>query len=135
MVFEENKEIPDEQWNYIQPVKLNTRITDNSVPVNFYINVRQTANYPYSNLYLLVSTKFPDGKLIKDTLECILADESGKWLGKGAGHLLDNRIPFKKNVLFPDTGIYQFEIEQLMRMEKIPEIVNIGFRIEKAKNP
>jgi gliding motility-associated lipoprotein GldH len=76
----------------------------------------------------------PGGKKITDTLECILADENGKWLGKGTGHIVDNRVPFKRNVIFPDTGKYTFEIEQAMRMEKLPEVYDIGLRIEKVKN-
>ena len=68
-----------------------------------------------------------------DTLECILADEKGKWLGTGIGDIYDNQIPFKKNVLFPKKGKYKFEIEQGMRTDIVPLIMDIGLRIEKTK--
>ena len=63
----------------------------------------------------------------------VLADEKGKWIGSGMGDLYDNQIPFKKNVRFPLAGIYSFEIQQGMRMENVPLIMDVGLRIEKAE--
>ena len=62
-----------------------------------------------------------------------MADEKGKWLGTGVGDLYDNQIPFKRNVRFPLAGIYHFEIEQGMRLETTPLILDVGLRIEKAE--
>jgi gliding motility-associated lipoprotein GldH len=80
-----------------------------------------------------VKTTFPNGKFSTDTLECILADEKGKWLGKGLGDIYDNQIPFKRNVRFPQAGTYVFEIQQGMRSDNIPLIMDVGLRIEKAE--
>jgi gliding motility-associated lipoprotein GldH len=133
-VFEDNMAIDNNEWNIKQVIKLEVPVSDNLSKNNLYINVRNGGSYSYSNLFLFITTTMPGGKKITDTLECMLADENGKWLGKGTGHLIDNRIPFKRNVIFPDTGRYIFEIEQAMRMEKLPEIYDIGLRIEKVKN-
>ena len=133
-VFEENVAIKNNQWDIKQIVKLEVPISDNLSKNDLYINVRNGGNYNYSNLFLFITTSMPNGKKLTDTLECVLADESGKWLGKGTGQIIDNRIPFKRNVVFPDTGKYTIEIEQAMRMELLPEIYDIGLRIEKANN-
>jgi gliding motility-associated lipoprotein GldH len=133
-VFEANVAINNNEWNIKQVVKLEVPVSDNLTKNNLYINVRNGGSYSYSNLFLFITTTMPGGKKITDTLECILADENGKWLGKGTGHIVDNRVPFKRNVIFPDTGKYTFEIEQAMRMEKLPEVYDIGLRIEKVKN-
>lgn len=133
-VYEENVAINNNEWDIKQVVKLETQITDNLSKNDIYINVRNGGNYNYSNLFLFITTTMPTGKKITDTLECVLANENGKWLGKGTGHIIDNRIPFKRNIVFPDTGKYIFEIEQAMRMEKLPEVYDIGLRIEKANN-
>jgi gliding motility-associated lipoprotein GldH len=68
-----------------------------------------------------------------DTLDCILADEKGKWLGSGIGDIYDNQIPFKRNVRFPLPGTYSFEIQQGTRKDDIPLIMDVGLRIEKAE--
>jgi gliding motility-associated lipoprotein GldH len=132
-VFEQNQAIPENGWAESNIVKYNVDIKDPSTPTNFYINVRNADGYPYNNLFLFIKTTFPNGKMSNDTLECVLADEKGKWLGSGVGDLYDNQIPFKKNVRFPLAGIYTFEIEQGMRSENIPLIMDVGLRIEKAE--
>ncbi len=131
-IFEENIEIPDNLWNVDSIVKLQVDITDTTTPTNFYVNVRNSEGYPYSNLYLFIRTKFPNGQQSDDTLECILADEKGQWLGSGMGDIYDNQIPFKRNVRFPVSGTYTFELRHGMRINDLPLIMDVGLRIEKA---
>jgi len=133
-IFEENKKIPAEGWSSSNVLKFDVNISDVETPTNFYINVRNADGYPYNNLFLFIKTTFPNGKMSNDTLECILADENGKWLGSGMGDIYDNQIPFKKNVRFPVAGIYKFEMQQGMRSDVIPLIMDIGLRIEKTEN-
>ncbi|MCE3277827.1 MAG: gliding motility lipoprotein GldH [Bacteroidetes bacterium] len=132
-IFEENKAIPESGWDTSNVVSFNVEIKDPSTPANFFVNVRNADGYPYSNLFLFVKTKFPNGKQSNDTLECMLADDNGKWIGKGIGDIYDNRIPFKRNVRFPIAGNYIFEIQQGMRVSNVPLIMDIGLRIEKAE--
>jgi gliding motility-associated lipoprotein GldH len=132
--FEKNVSIPDNIWDKSNKLKFDVPVTDTLSSYNFYINVRNADGYPYSNLYLFITTKFPNGKMAKDTLECILADERGNWLGDGLGDIWDNQIPFKKNVRFPRTGVYTFEMEQAMRLDRLPQIMDAGIRIEKREN-
>ncbi len=132
-IFEENKEIPSNNWESENIIKFAVPINDPSTAANFYINIRNADGYPYSNIYLFIKTIFPSGKFSTDTLECILADEQGKWLGKGLGDIYDNQIPFKRNVRFPISGTYLFEIQQGTRSDKLPLIMDVGLRIEKAE--
>lgn len=132
-IFEENKKIPGEGWSSSNVIKLDVDIANIDIPTNFYINVRNADGYPYNNLFLFIKTTFPNGKMSNDTLECVLADENGKWLGTGMGDIYDNQIPFKKNVRFPIAGKYIFEIQHGMRTDVIPLIMDVGLRIEKAQ--
>ncbi len=132
-IFEQNKTIPEIGWSSKNVIKFDADIENIKVPTNFYINVRNADGYPYSNLYLFIKTTFPNGKMSNDTLECILANENGKWLGSGLGDIYDNQIPFKRNVRFPEVGKYIFEIQHAMRMDTIPLIMDVGLRIEIAK--
>jgi gliding motility-associated lipoprotein GldH len=130
-VFEKNIEIPQGIWNSKNLARFEVNITDTATPHNFYINVRNAGAYPYSNLYMFLETEFPDKVYSKDTIECILADNSGKWLGQGSGDIWDNQILFKKGFRFRKTGAYVFKLEQAMRVENLPMIMDIGIRIEK----
>jgi hypothetical protein len=40
---------------------------------------------------------------------------------------------FKRGLRFPLKGKYQFSIEQAMRIAELPNIIEIGMRIEKSK--
>ncbi|MFY9311218.1 MAG: gliding motility lipoprotein GldH [Bacteroidia bacterium] len=131
-IFEDNVEIPDNMWNVHNIVKLEVDITDTVAPANFYINVRNADGYPYGNLQLFIKTTFPNNQFSVDTLECILADEKGQWLGNGMGDIYDNQIPFKRHVRFPVTGKYTFELQHAMRVTDLPLIMDVGLRIEKA---
>jgi len=110
-------------------------IDDTVSKYNFYINVRNTTDYRFSNLYVFLHTVMPDGRSTSDTLELILADGKGKWLGNGFGHIRDNRILIRKGLRFPRKGVYHFGIQQAMRQKDhiLEEIKSIGIRIEKIK--
>ena len=91
-------------------------------------------NIEYNNLFVFLITQYPDGKTTSDTLECILANGKGEWLGKGAGDIFDMTIPLKKSMRFPLTGKYKFTFEQAMRTDPLPLIMDFGFEIKKSKS-
>ncbi len=132
-LFEEYKAIPNNMWFINNKVTFEVNIKDTLTPDNLYIDIRNSGAYAYSNLFVFLTTYLPDNTAAKDTLECPLADPSGKWLGKGLGDLWDNKILFKRNFRFPHAGTYRFEMVQGMRINPLPLIADVGLRIEKAK--
>ena len=129
-IYEQHIDIPDGIWNYQNKLLFEPEIEDTINSYSINIHVRHTNLYPYSNLYLFVNTTAPTGASIRDTFECTLADEKGKWLGNGLGDIWDSEFVFKSPVRFPYAGTYQFEIEQAMRREKLPFIMDCGFSIK-----
>jgi gliding motility-associated lipoprotein GldH len=95
--------------------------------------VRNAGGYQFSNLFIFFTTTIPSGKMERDTIEITLADETGKWLGDGLGDIWDNRQLFKSNFRFPEKGTYTFTLEQAMRVNPLPQIMDVGIRIERAK--
>lgn len=108
-------------------------IEDTSASYDLYINVRNAGTYSFSNLFLFLNTYTPDGALARDTIELVLADEQGQWKGDGMGDIWDNRILFKRGQRFLLPGNYRFELEQGMRIDPLPGIMDAGVRIEKAE--
>lgn len=137
-LYENNLSIENDIWdiNQIQVYEYNNINTTSSV--NLLINVRHTSTYPFSNLWLFISTINPNGEQQKDTLECVLAQKNGKWLGDGLGDIWDIQCQFK-TLKLNNNGLYRFEIEQAMRhgdlakIEQLPGIMEVGLRIEKTK--
>lgn len=113
-------------------LKFEVPISDTSSACNMYFNIRNASGYSFSNLFLFVTVHSPKGMQERDTVEIILADERGKWLGEGLGDIWDNRILFKKNFRFAEPGTYIFEMEQAMRVNPLGYIMDAGIRIEYA---
>lgn len=132
-LYEENREVNGGVWDMKQKLAFDFEIPDTTTKYNFYFNVRNTDEYPYSNLYVFFHTSFPNGKMGNDTIEFPLADEQGRWYGKGQGDVHDCRLIFRKGVRFPLAGKYHMEIEQAMRMEQLPGVIDAGIRIERAE--
>jgi gliding motility-associated lipoprotein GldH len=132
-LYDQNRDIKDGVWDIKQHLVFDFDVPDSVTKYNFYFNVRNTDEYPYSNIYVFFKTTFPNGKTGVDTVEFPLADENGRWYGKGQGDVHDCRLVFRQNVRFPLAGKYHMEIEQAMRMEQLPGVLNAGIRIEKAE--
>lgn len=133
-VIDEHIKLKDDAWKSDDIIRVEADITDTLQPHNIYINVRNAGSYAFSNLYLFLNTYTPDGKSARDTVELTLADEKGQWQGDGMGDIWDNRILFRKNFVFPRTGRYRFELEQAMRVDPLPGIMDAGIRIERVKH-
>jgi gliding motility-associated lipoprotein GldH len=129
--FEENKIIGNGVWNKEERIRFEVPVTDTASSYDFYINVRNDGTYPFSNLFFFIRTIAPDGRISRDTIECRLADDYGKWLGTGMGSLKFNRFLFQKNVPLRQKGTYVFEFEQAMREKELKGIRDMGLRIEK----
>lgn len=118
------------EWNREDTAVFNVKIEDNSRPYNVSIELRNNNDYPFSNIWLFVDYKMPDGKSRTDTVGVDLADVYGKWYGKGLS-LYNLSIPYETAILFPDTGTYVYSIRQGMRENPLKGISDIGLRVSK----
>ncbi len=133
-VFEEYIEVENGLWKKENLAHFEFEATDTISAHNLYINIRNKGNYSYSNLYLFVTLEGPNGNVLKDTVNCILADSRGKWLGSGIGDLWDLRVPYIGGFKFAQTGNYVVTLEQAMRIEEgLEGISDVGLRVEKAE--
>lgn len=132
-VFDQNTMINNHNWGYVNNIKYNVPITDNSVPYNLYFNLRVTGDYKYANMFVLLHTTAPDGKKSVMRYELKLATQTGEWLGSGSGNLYSYQIPFEGHYKFSAKGTYHFEIEQNMRDNPLHEVSDVGLRVEKAE--
>ena len=128
------QELDNLKWTYIDKIRIPVKVEDASVGYVFYLNIRHTGDYKYSNIFVLIRQLNPDGTKFSERKEFTLALPDGMWLGTGSGSLLDHQIPFRKGYHFPEKGTYIIELEQNMRDNPLRELSDIGLRIEKASN-
>lgn len=133
-MYSDSKVIPDNTWKLLDIPIFNVPVTDTATSNNIYFVIRNGSSYPYRNIYLFVTTTSPDGLIITDTLQYNLADEEGRWYGKGFGDLHELNLPYKTNVYFPVKGTYQFKVQHGMRIEDLKGVYDFGLRIETISN-
>lgn len=131
--YSNNHRVDEEGWNMNNKLCYDIDVTDTARLYTFYVDLRISSDYPYSNSFFFIDATFPDGGVATDTLECPLADVDGRWYGHRSGHYIDNRYAFRKNIIFPSKGHYHFEIAHAMRDTNVVGIKSVGLRIEYAK--
>jgi gliding motility-associated lipoprotein GldH len=131
VVYTDSMAMENKTWELLNIPTFKMPVTDTLGSNNVFFTIRTASSYPFRNIYLFVTTTSPDGKILTDTLQYNLADEKGKWYGKGFGDVHELNLPFKSNVFFPLKGIYQFKIQHGMRIENLSGVYDFGVRIEK----
>jgi gliding motility-associated lipoprotein GldH len=133
IVYTKYQSFVNAEWLAKDKAIFDVEIIDTQSLNTIFLMVRHGDSYPYSNLYVFVTTKYPDGKIIGDTMELILSNEKGEWQGSGSGDIYDVKIPIKKNTLFKQAGKYQFTFEQGMRVNPLTQILDFGMEIKRGE--
>ena len=125
--------IPNESWQIEDTLVFPFEISDTVKAYDLYINLRHSVDYSYQNLFVFVSTYFPENTMHRDTIEFVLASPQGEWLGEGFGRLKYNTIAVRKGLIFPDTGSYRFVFRHAMRADTLMGIRDVGVQIKESK--
>lgn len=131
-LYDQYQAIDNTTWEKNKEYYFSFQIEDISIPYDLTLEVRNNNLYPFQNLWLFCNEEQPIGPLQKDTVECILADEFGKWHGNGIS-LFQSSFPIRKKYVFPHKGQYTFSFRQGMRVDALKGIQEIGLRIEKVR--
>lgn len=123
------KSTANRRWHHHEKQTFQVHIDENGTPYDVWVYIRHTGEYNFANLFFL---SHEAGPRLKDTSyrhELKLATPDGRWTGKSAGNLYEKKLLLKENYIFPDTGIYIFEIEQNMQENPILNITDVGLKI------
>lgn len=129
-IYEEHFDVDSDGWHTDDIKTFQFDIEDTVSALNLYVNIRTSTDYPYSNMYIFLHSAYPDGYTDMDTLEFLLAEPDGRWVGESSGTVVENNILISQGGRFATRGTYTFKIENAMRDEVLPEVIDIGFRVE-----
>lgn len=139
--YSEYKEL-DGSWKKSDTLRFTFEQKDTINPYNLFLAVRNNNDYPFNNMYLIVSLKEPGKKpTIKiDTLEYQMADVDGTLLGEGFTDVKESKLWYLENYVFNRIGNYKVEVVQAVRatgevkgVAELKGITELGLRIEKTK--
>lgn len=132
-VFFQYQSIPNFIWSKDFSTNINYEINDTIKKYNSYIHIRHNSEYPYQNLWLFLEEKLDSITISRDTLEIVIADKYGKWLGSGVGGIREVSVPYEYEISFPKLSHYELLITHLMDTDNLKGIEKIGLRIEKVE--
>lgn len=133
LIYEDNLEVSDEGWEFEDIKSFEFDVEDTLSKVNIYVNLRTTVDYPYKNIYMYLYYDYPTGESDKDTLEFILAENDGRWLGENSGTIIEFKTLVASGGAFTKSGKYKFQLQHAMREDLLPEVVDVGMRFEKME--
>lgn len=133
-VFDEYKSVGS-AWHKDSIITFDLPVLDSTKIYNAFVNIRDNNNYPFNNLFLIVSMEMPNGFTKVDTLEYQMAEPDGTLLGNGFSDIKESKLYYKEDVKF--RGKYKVHIKQAVRqsgkipgVEALQGITDVGFRIE-----
>ncbi|MEG1574798.1 MAG: gliding motility lipoprotein GldH [Bacteroidales bacterium] len=132
-IFHTFNDIPQRGWDKRNIQKFIPRLDLSTSKCDIAIEINYNNDYNYRNLYLFITAEDGSrGILFKDTLNCVLADEYGKWLGSGWGSSYQQSFKYKSDYDFPSDGTYYIYVTQGMRDDVIDGIERVGVKISRA---
>ncbi len=138
-VFDEYKEMGG-VWKKEDVKRFVFKQEDTINPYNLFLNIRNTNEYPFRNLFVIVNLKQPDNLVKVDTLEYLMTNPDGSLLGEGFSDVKESKLWYQEKFVFKQKGEYVLEVQQALRetgsvsgVEELKGVTDIGFRIEKVK--
>jgi gliding motility-associated lipoprotein GldH len=128
-VFEEDS------WHADSIITLSHSVVDTITKQNLYLKIRHTTDFEYQNIFLFV-----DFQEKRDTIEVILSEKNGKWLGSGFGDIKEVEYCLAKEIIFNSKKTSNVTVEQAMRYGDQPVITNLkgiialGINIKKSED-
>ena len=131
-------DVPQSGWPIEEVVTFQIPQQDSLASYNLFINLRNTHDYEYNNLWLISQIKFPQGKVVTDTLQYRMAIADGSFLGSGSNDVYENKLWLKERFRFRESGTYQLALKHAMRKTgevkgdvQLKGILEVGYSIEK----
>lgn len=131
-IYNQCHEIEERGWHMDSAVVFTPQIRDTLCRYNAIVTIRHTSDYDYQNFWMFLNITSPKGMTAKDSIECYLSDNKGRFLGSGIS-IYEMPVLISERVQFPESGEYKFEIIQGMRDTLLTGVRNICLSIEKAQ--
>lgn len=130
-VYHHYLSLPADGWCTKDTLRFEALVPDSQVYCRLKIEVRNRNDYPYRNLPLSVSCFTADSlQLPPDTVNVLLADDEGGWLGTGLGNYYQ-QLQSVGSVHISRPGIYTFQVACLLPDSIVKGINDIGIRLER----
>ena len=130
--FEKSYSFPKNEWHEDVKPMFKVVITDTTQYYDFVITLRTTTDYAFSNAWIYLNTKTPDGQSAREPFEIKIANSDGSWVGNKSGTVVENYLSFRRKKL-PKKGTYYFTLEQAVTQKTLHEVLDVGLLVNQVK--
>lgn len=125
----------DDPWSYGESLDFSFEVgkEDMANAYDMMLILNHDKDYAFQNLYVKITTSFPDGREIKDVVSLDIGDDKGRFLGNCGGSTCDVEIFLKEHFKFEKEGKYQLSIEQNGRDEHLSGLNHAELIIKKKE--
>lgn len=132
LIYEHFQKVDEQAWNYKDVLQFSISVQKKE-SVLFSVALRNTSDFQNANIWLFLSIESPSGKVQQDTLNCLLANDYGYWLGSGFSGLYLTEHSLDKLIDFDEQGDWNVRVTHGMREDSIQGISEVGLLIRKAQ--
>ncbi len=125
--------LSEDGWNKKDTLCFDMQVADSQTSYRLYVELRYRDTYPYRNLSLLVDYLTPDSVYLQTgTLQMMLADDAGVWLGEGLNGLY--QCSFSAGIIpVNKPGQYRILLTYAFPDSVLPGISDVGIRVNKSR--
>jgi gliding motility-associated lipoprotein GldH len=122
-------------WQYKNPYRFTVAIKQPGA-YRLYLQLRYTQEYNFSNIWVGLMKKDPDGKEEKTRFNIPLFDVQGRPYGSFAGKFFDRSFPDaevdgqKLTLNFDKPGQYTLTLQHNMRADNLKGLREVGIRLQ-----
>ena len=119
-------------WHQDSVISFSFNIEDVSKQYHLKAQFRNAQSYPYHNMYYRYTLKDAEDSILSEEQKQIFLfnPKTGEPYGGGLGDMFDNSQIVLENYTFKNPGIHSVNLKQFMRLDTLPFILSVGWRIE-----
>ena len=131
--YEQSTTFEDSTWSEDVVFENEFTIGDTTTRYNLFLDIDHDPEFAYENIYVEVTTVFPDKEPTTQQLPINLADKKGKWYGKCGSNSCHLKVVLKAQTRFQSVGDYTLSFGQGSRESDLSGIQGMSFYIEEAE--
>ena len=132
-VYKKQFDIPNQVWTYQDSLKFEWTIQDTQTAYNLELELGHDQNVPYSNVYVLCHTIYPDKTEFTQPVSLDILDKHGRSNGRCSGRICKCIIPLQTQAHFPVQGNYSLSFTQYSRTDSFPGLHYLALNINPAQ--
>ena len=131
--YEQSYELTNEEWYYEDVKDFTFVVQDTTARYDLMMSINHSTSYEYQNLYLKLTTVYPDRESRTQELSVDFADSQGRWYGDCNSKSCKVAVTLQRNAFFNQTGSHTIKVVQHMRISPIQHVQAVTLSLDKHK--